>query len=117
MEYLKGQKEKEARQAIARLLRNKRPLNSQLRWHLADLFDPSGWQPRKLKFGNVRGGRTPDRAANVHLFSLVYDEVRGGKGVTQAIQNVAKQFSLSDEIVTRVWSKYSRLYLPDHKRR
>ena len=111
--YLKGSKEKQARQAIARLLRSDCALDVQLRWHLANLFDPSFLEQRTIRFVHMEGGKPIDHIANIHLFSLVWDEVREGKSVTQAVQAVAEKFSLSDEMVTRIWSKYRRIYLPN----
>jgi hypothetical protein len=54
-EYLAGKTEKEARRALARLLRSDRPLDELLRYALASLFDPDPDKPFACSFGIASG--------------------------------------------------------------
>jgi hypothetical protein len=51
--YIEKNLEKDARAAIGRLLRNKKPLDRALRYHLAELFDGKALIPPS---GKTRGG-------------------------------------------------------------
>jgi hypothetical protein len=98
--------ELQARTAIARLLRSKGPLDAQLRWHLANLFDPAAdWQLRKIEFV-PRSGKRPDHARNSRIASHIWDEVEGGGTVTAAVISAAEKFALSDHMIKKIWGSY-----------
>ena len=107
--YLKERsaKERNARRAIARLLRSKEPLDRQLRVSLADLFDPDDplGEERCIKLGSRHWGRQVDQINKTQIASEVAVNIKCG-GVTRAIQNVAEDFLLSEERVKQIWSEY-----------
>jgi hypothetical protein len=99
--------ELQARSAIARLLRSKGPLDAQLRWHLADLFDPvAAWQQRKIEFVSRRQGKKTDHVRSSQIASHIWDEVERGRRVTAAVISAAKKFALSDDMVKKIWGIY-----------
>jgi hypothetical protein len=98
--------ELQARTAIARLLRSKGPLDAQLRWHLANLFDPAAdWQRRKIEFV-PRSRKKTDHVRNSHIASHIWDEVEDGGRVTAAVMSAAEKFALSDDMVKKIWGIY-----------
>jgi hypothetical protein len=108
--YLKERSaaERDARRAMATLLRSNRPLDRQLRASLADLFDPDDplGEKRCIKICRRHGGRQVDQLSKTQIASEVAANVKRRAGVTRAIQNVAEDFSLSDERVKQIWREY-----------
>jgi hypothetical protein len=105
-----GEQADQARRAMARLLRSDRPLDRELREHLADLFDPPAWQQRKIVFKFLHRGKSIDHIANTQVVSHVQDELRARKRMRQAIKSAAEKFSISETRVKKVWSTYRRAY-------
>ena len=91
-------------------MRSKGPLDAQLRWHLADLFDPAAdWQRRKIEFV-PRSRKRPDHVRNSQIASHIWDEVEEhGVRVTAAVISAAKKFALSEDMVKKIWSIYRPL--------
>jgi hypothetical protein len=110
--YLKSgtAEEKEARAALASILRGEKPVRLELLRHLANLFDPSGrsGNPRKLVFENRRAiGRphAPHIAAVVEIYNIAR---KGEISVSDAKEIVAKRFGLSEDDVNKAWSRHWR---------
>jgi hypothetical protein len=111
--YLKGPKEDEARKALARLLRSDPPLDRELRQHLADLVDPPAWQQRKLQFRFLRQGNVVDHIAKTEVVRHVQVEFCATKHLTRAYESAALRFSISEELVKRLWESYRHVYGQD----
>ena len=106
--YFTGTLEKEAREAIGRLLRNRKPLDGALRYQLAELFD--GLPPyssfdaapmaRKIEFKNWRAGEPNEvTLRDLHLASDYRTLIETGTPRKQAIDQVCKKYGLSDTAV------------------
>jgi hypothetical protein len=115
--------ELDARRAIARLLRGNGPLDRQLRDRLADLFDPSSaaGEPRKIELVNRARGRTNDPIANTQIAEAVWNTVVAGQTITKAIDAAVGQFSVSEDLVKKIWGRYrpvlARVYGPLPRKR
>jgi hypothetical protein len=110
--YLEGEPEKRARQAIGRLLRNSKTLDSALRFHLAELFDELGPHlsfdaapmERRLVFVGKSQGPTDVTLRNLHMVSDYYVELakikvddRGRR--KKARQIICKKYNISDTVL------------------
>jgi hypothetical protein len=106
----KSKLDKEAREAIGRLLRNRKPLNLTLRYQLAELFD--GQEPycsfdgqpmtRRIAFENRRSGEpTETKLRNLHLVSDYHDLIESGMPHKSAINQVCKKYGVSDTTVKK----------------
>jgi hypothetical protein len=109
-------RERDARRALAKLLRSKDPLDEQIRYWLAGLFDPQaiGLEQRKISFTYRNWNRPTDHAAGIHVFIYINDLINfaakkyGAKAA--AIKAAATKFSISEEKAKRYWLDYSRVY-------
>ena len=109
-------RERAARRALANLLRSKGPLDEQIRFWLAGLFDPqaTGLEQRKISFTYRNSNRPTDYAAGIHVFGYINDSIKsrakksGAKAA--AINAAATKFSISEEMAKRYWLHYSRVY-------
>jgi hypothetical protein len=107
--YLSGADEKRARKALGRLLRNGKPLDSLLRYQLAELFDhepphlsfENAPMEREIVFGFRRSGKPRDvTLRNLHLVSDYYRSlVEQGEPRKTAVAQVCKKYSVSDTAV------------------
>src|SRR4051794_30001664 len=106
--YFEGSLDTQARQAIGRLLRNPKPLDSALRYQLAELFDglapfssfDGAPMPRKIEFGNRRAGTPVEtRLRYMHLASDYAAYVDGGMPHQKAVNAVCKKYGVSDTTV------------------
>jgi hypothetical protein len=127
-----GAEEHQARRELAMLVRTNQ-LNDQEREELASLIDPDqdapGWQQRRIEIiqrGHVKAGggnngdaltNDPDRrgklidhVANSQVVTHVVDEIIAGLGDNGAISSAAVKFSISDEMVKRIWRRYQRAF-------
>jgi hypothetical protein len=104
----------DARRALAKLLRTDGELDRGLRDSLANLFepDPPVWEQRKIVIVNRRRGKLVDHVAATRVLKHMADEIKGGSGVNAAIASAADKFSMSDEMVKRIWGRYRRTYDP-----
>ena len=101
--------ELQARTAIARLLRSEGPLDAQLRWHLANLFDPAAtWHQRKIEFVSRRQGKKTDHVRNSQIASHIWDEVKRGRTASAAMISASEKFAISEDMVKKIWKKYRR---------
>jgi hypothetical protein len=103
------------RAALARVLRNNRPLDRQLRDMLADMFEPeerreSPWGSRKLKAGFRNPVKPRDGNANTHMAWFVWKRARGGVGVEGAIQEAMDTFDVTRERMYDLWRVYKPLF-------
>jgi cold shock protein len=106
--YFEGELEEKARQAIGRLLRNSKPLDSIVRYQLAELFD--GLPPhqsfdaapvaRKIIFENRRAGRLVEVALrDLHLVSDYWTFRSAGMVHQDALDEVCKKYGVSTTAV------------------
>jgi hypothetical protein len=104
--------EADARRALAKLLRGGGALDRGLRDSLANLFDPNppAWEQRRIDIVNRRRGKLAARVAAAQVLKHMADAIRGGSGVNDAIASAADKFSMSDEMVKRIWGRYRRTY-------
>jgi hypothetical protein len=104
--------EADASRALARLLRGNGELDRGLRDSLANLFDPDppAWEQRKIKIVNRRRGKLGDHVAATQVLKHMTDGINGGLSVNAAVANAADEFSMSDEMVKRIWGRYCRTY-------
>jgi hypothetical protein len=114
--YLRAgsQDEADARRALAKLLRSNGELDRGLRDSLANLFepDPPAWEQRKINIVNRRRGKLADCVAATQVLKHMAGTLSGGSGVNDAIASAADKFSMSDEMVKRIWLRYRRTYDP-----
>jgi hypothetical protein len=98
------------RQAIARLLLSEAQLPSEIRRILAALFDPitNGTRDveRRIVFEFKRGRRRVQPTAELFLASKVYDRVRAGMNVTQAVESVANEKICDTDRLMRLWGQW-----------
>jgi hypothetical protein len=102
--------EREARRAIAKVLRSPVLLGRQLRDSLADLFDPEtpGWEQRRIKLVYRRRGKLIDHNRATEVLTEVVMNIRANCSRNKAIGNTAAKFSMSEEMVKRIWRRYWR---------
>jgi hypothetical protein len=107
-EYLKkgSADELRARKALARLLRDRGPLDRQLREHLADLFDPPKGERRKIQIVGHGQGRPSNHVRDTQIASHVDAEMRRGKRYEDAIATAADKFCLSGDMIKKIWGRY-----------
>jgi hypothetical protein len=98
--------ELEAKKAIAHLLREQRPVDSELLMRLADLFDPPPAEQRKIDIVSRRPGRPADHVATTQIAQHIWDEMSGGKRYTDAINSAVEKFSVSEDTVKKLWGRY-----------
>jgi hypothetical protein len=105
-------RERDARRALAKLLRSKDPLDEQIRFLLAGLLDPqaAGLEQRKISFTYRNPGKPTNHAAGIHVFVYIHGSIKSGAKVTAAIITAATKFSISEEMAKRYWLHYSRVY-------
>lgn len=102
--------EVEARKAICRVLRRSGTLNRQLREQLAALFDPdprswAPWQQRKIKLVPRYSGRSADHVRATQIACRVKELRQAGGSLNAAIASVSEEFSISVEMVKRIWGR------------
>jgi hypothetical protein len=105
-------RERDARRALAKLLRSKEPLDENIRFLLAGLLDSqaAGLEQRKISFTYRNPGKPTNHAAGIHVFVYIQATVQSGAKVTAAIITAATEFSISEEMAKRYWLHYSRFY-------
>jgi len=101
--------EAKARKAFTRILRSNNCLDRQLRTFLAELFDPDPvyGELRTIRIVFRKENRPPDRVANTHVAEQIYEDVKSGKTVTQAIVDASERFEFkSEDNVWEIWGTY-----------
>jgi hypothetical protein len=106
--YLQGDLEKQAREAIGRLLRSSAPLDSGIRYYLAELFDGLGPHlsfdaapmPRQIVFQNRSSGEPGEVALrDLHLVSDYEKLIGEGMLHKTAIAQVCEKYGVSPTTV------------------
>jgi len=107
--YFVGELEGEARRAIGRLLRNRKPLDMALRYQLAELFDglpphssfDSAPMKQELVFEQRRAGKPNDDIAlrNLHLASDYRTLIEAGTPRKKALGQICEKYDLKDTAV------------------
>ena len=103
--YFEGDLDKDARQAIGRLLRSQKPFDSALRYHIAELFD--GLPPylsfdaapmaRKIVFENRRAGKLIETALrDLHSVSDYWALIQTGTPHKKAVGIVCDKYGIKD---------------------
>jgi hypothetical protein len=95
-----------ARKGLAILLRRKAPLDRDLRRRLARLFDPPKDGRLKIKIVGKGGGRSTDAERNTRIAAHVYAERMAGKRTSVAVASAANKFSMSQDMVYKIWGRY-----------
>jgi hypothetical protein len=105
----KSADEKMGREALAELLRSGRPLTRDLRDTLAALFDPrKNHYPggeRRLKFEDRHRGNRPKTILHSLVAQYIYDAVKSGAGVGDAIEGAVGKFELEERMIKRIWGR------------
>lgn len=122
-EYLKegSAEEKEARRALAKLLRNPgRQLDTGLRWALAELVDPDeDCNPRRIRFVRRRKGKPSKVLADREIAEFIWSQRRAGEKTRNIIPEATKKFGLKKSRVLAIWERWQpilrRLERPDFK--
>ena len=114
--YLKegSREDLDARRALAGLLRSKTALDQEVRLALASLVDPNppDAEQRKIIFASRRRGKLVDHVANTQIYSHVSEAVKSGASAASAIVDASEKFSISEEMVKRIWGRFRRIYGP-----
>jgi hypothetical protein len=97
------------RAALARVLRDDRPLDRQLRDMLATMFDPapeagSLWSERVLRAGFRK--KPKDHFANTHMAWFVWERRKAEATTESAIKEAMVQFNVSRERMYALWGVY-----------
>ena len=72
---------------------------------LADLIDPANTSKRKIVFKNRRGLR--QWGASLKIFHSIEDLVKGGLGVTEAVEQVHEKSGLSTRRIWKIWDLFT----------
>jgi hypothetical protein len=102
-----SKEEREARVALAQLLRRDNPPNLILLF-IADLFDPEGVNPRQITFAHREGG--PPRATAKH-WQIGLQMLRmwsEGKTVSEAKEAIQEQYGLQPRQIANIWSRFAK---------
>lgn len=106
--YFEGDLEKDARAAIGRLLRNDKPLDSALRYHLAELFDGLGPHlsfdaapiARAIVFENRRAGEPNEVALrDLHMVPQYWSLITAGVERKRAVGQVCDRYGIKETAV------------------
>jgi hypothetical protein len=115
-EYLKSgsNRERDARAAMARVLRNPdRELSIALRFRLAALFDADHhhYETREFVIKNRKRGARPND--DMSIADDIAREVMAGEQVEAAVQLEAERYGVTHAAAYRAWKKHARLFLPN----
>jgi hypothetical protein len=109
-QYLKANEELVARKALARLLRNQKPLDQAIRSRLAALFDPETETApfcsfdlapieRQLTFKTRhRGARTTAAMSRLEI-AIAFNRLQAKSSRKDALEEIAKRFAISTRTV------------------
>ena len=115
-EYLKSgsNRERDARAAMARVLRNPdRELSIALRFRLAALFDADHhYETREFVIKNRKRGAQPNHLVDMSIADDIAREVMAGEQVEAAVQLEAERYGVTHATAHRAWKKHARLFLP-----
>jgi hypothetical protein len=104
LQYLKegSTEEKEARHALARMLRGSRPLDPGLRYLIAAMIDPDE-VGRRIRFGNRRKGRPSNALAEKEVAEFIWSQRRAGIQMKVAVDDARKKFGLKESRINAIW--------------
>ena len=115
-EYLKpgSNRERDARAAMARVLRNpNREPSIALRFRLAALFDADHhYEAREFVIKNRKRGVQPNHLVDMSIADDIAREVMAGEQVEAAVQLEAERYGVTHATAHRAWKKHARLFLP-----
>ena len=113
-EFLKpgSNRERDARAAMARVLRNPdRELSIALRFRLAALFDADHhYETREFVIKNRKTGARPND--DMFIADDIAREVMAGEQVETAVELAAEHYGATHATAYRAWKKHARLFLP-----
>lgn len=99
--------EKEARRALARMLRTSLPLDQGVRGILADLIDPDRDElNRRIRFEHRRKGKPSNAAAEKKAAEFIWAQRRAGVKMKSVITAAMKQFGLKEKRVLAIWKHW-----------
>jgi hypothetical protein len=100
-----SQREKEAQQALVRVLRNgAAPLADIIRWRLAALLDPEHqFEHRKLVMASRKKGKQPNHTRDTLIARYIAAELKTGRDMESTIAEVKQRYGMSRSHVLRVW--------------
>jgi len=99
-------REKQARQALVRLLRNGLPLAEIIRWRIAGLLDPEHqFEHRKLVIALRKKGKQPNHTLDFAIARNMVAELETGRDMESTVAEVKKRYGVSRSQVLRVWRK------------
>jgi hypothetical protein len=97
-------REKQAQQALVRLLRSSLPLANSIRWAIAGLLDPeSRFQHRKFVIAVRKTGKQPNHTRDYLIARNMAAELETGRDMESTIAEVTKRYGVSRAQVLRVW--------------
>jgi hypothetical protein len=102
------EREREARAALSRVLRQRAPLDRFIRNHLARLIDPDGGSAQELVLKPRAAGHSADHLRDVHIAAGMADEVAAGASVTAAVESAMRLHGISIATAKRVWSEHGK---------
>ena len=115
-EYLKpgSNRERDARAAMARVLRNPdRELSIALRFRLAALFDADHhYEAREFVIKNRKRSVQPNHLVDMSIADDIAREVMAGEQVETAVELAAEHYGATHATAYRAWKKHARLFLP-----
>ena len=99
-----SERERKARKALVRLLREDAPLSSMVRWRIAALFDPDHTaEARELIIKLRRKGKQPNHIRDIEIARDIAGEVAAGCKTEAAIEAAIKRYRASRATVLRAW--------------
>jgi hypothetical protein len=103
-------REKQAQQALVRLLRNHRPLADIIRWRIAALLDPEHqFEHRKFVIAFRKKGKQPNHTRDTMIAGNVAAELQTGRDMESTIAEVKMRYGVSRAHVLRVWRQLKPL--------
>jgi hypothetical protein len=118
--YLKlgSNEEKEARRALARMLRSSLPLDPGVRFVLGDLIDPDLTEVEQIiRFEHRRKGKPSNALAGKEIAESIWSQTRAGEKTETAVNRTMKQFGIGRSRTMDIWKYWQpilkRLKHPD----
>jgi hypothetical protein len=106
LQYLKegSTEEKEARHALARMLRSSRPLDLGVRCLIAVMIDPDCDEAdRRIRFKHKRRGQRSNALAEKEVAEFIWSQRQAGRQVKVAVDDARKKFGLEQSRVKAIW--------------
>jgi len=106
LQYLKegSAEEKEARHALARMLRSSRPIDLGVRYLIAAMIDPDCDEAdRRIRFEHKRKGQRSNALAEKEVAEFIRSLRQSGKQMKLAVDNARQEFGLKQSRVKAIW--------------